>query len=152
MLQLRASIPGNMLTPLAAAFVHGSPEMRATRSAKDIKFSKNQNIYYIQGPRIFFFRHRCCCWSCCQICRYCCCFCCCLCFYHRFYGVVATVAAAEAAAVAAAPAAAPAAASVSEENDSWTLNIISFLVFAKLSFARTNDQKRRKNVQKTLKS
>ena len=46
------------------------------------------------------------------------------------------MAAAEAAAVAAAPAAAPAAASVSEEKDSWTLNIINVLVFGKLSFAR----------------
>ena len=41
--------------------------------------------------------------------------------------VVKTRAAAEAAAVAAAPAAAPAAASVSEEKNSWTLNVISFL-------------------------
>ena len=41
-----------------------------------------------------------------------------------------------AAAVAAAPAAAPAAASVSEEKDSWTLNIINVLVSGKLSFAR----------------
>ena len=46
--------------------------------------------------------------------------------------VVKTKAAAEAAAVAAAPAAAPAAASVSEEQNSWTLNIISFLVFVNL--------------------
>ena len=42
--------------------------------------------------------------------------------------VVKTKAAAEAAAVAAAPAAA----SVSEEKDSWTLNIINVLVFGKL--------------------
>ena len=47
------------------------------------------------------------------------------------------MAAAEAAAVAAAAvAAAPAAASVSEEKDSWTLNMINVLVFGKLSFAR----------------
>ena len=43
--------------------------------------------------------------------------------------VVKTKAAAEAAAVAAA---APAAASVSEERNSWTLNIIRFLVFVTL--------------------
>ena len=42
---------------------------------------------------------------------------------------VETKAAADAAAVAAAPAAAPAPASVSEEKDSWTLNIINVLVF-----------------------
>ena len=42
------------------------------------------------------------------------------------------MAAAEAAPVAAAPAAAPAAGSVSEEKDSWTLNIINVLVFGKL--------------------
>ena len=48
------------------------------------------------------------------------------------FTVVATVAAAEAAAVAAAVAAAPAAASVSEEKNSWTLNIIRFLVFVTL--------------------
>ena len=52
------------------------------------------------------------------------------------FTVVATVAAAEVAAVAAAPAAAPAGASVSEEKDSWTLNIINVLVFGKPSFAR----------------
>ena len=46
--------------------------------------------------------------------------------------VVKTKAAAEAAAVAAAVAAAPAAASVSEEKNSWTLNIIRFLVFVTL--------------------
>ena len=46
--------------------------------------------------------------------------------------VVKTRAAAEAAAVAAAVAAAPAAASVSEEKNSWTLNIIRFLVFVTL--------------------
>ena len=52
-----------------------------------------QKIYwkYLQGPNIFFFRHRCCCcWSCCYYCCYCCCYCCCFCccpcFYHRFYG------------------------------------------------------------------
>ena len=41
----------------------------------------------------------------------------------------------DAAAGAAAGAAATAAASVSEEKDSWTLNIINVLVFGKLSFA-----------------
>ena len=51
--------------------------------------------------------------------------------FTTVFTVVATVAAAEAAAAAAA-AAAPAAASGSEEKDSWTLNIIIFLVFAKL--------------------
>ena len=48
--------------------------------------------------------------------------------FTTVFTVVATVAAAEAAAVAAV-AAAPAAASVSEETDSWTLNIINVLVF-----------------------
>ena len=48
------------------------------------------------------------------------------------FTVVATVAAAEAAAVAAAPAAAPVAASVSEEKDSWTLNVMNVLAFGKL--------------------
>ena len=52
--------------------------------------------------------------------------------FTTVFTVVATVAAAEAAAVAAAPAAAPAAASVSEEKDSWTLNIINVLEFGKL--------------------
>ena len=52
--------------------------------------------------------------------------------FTTVFMVVATVAAAEAAAVAAAPAAAPAAASVSEEKDSWTLNITNVLVFGKL--------------------
>ena len=56
--------------------------------------------------------------------------------FTTVFTVVATMAAAEAAAVAAAVAAvvaaAPAAASVSEEQNSWTLNIISFLVFVNL--------------------
>ena len=52
--------------------------------------------------------------------------------FTTVFTVVATVAAAEAAAVAAAVAAAPAAASVSEEKNSWTLNIIRFLVFVTL--------------------
>ena len=52
--------------------------------------------------------------------------------FATVFTVVATVAAAEAAAVAAAVAAAPAAASVSEEKDSWTLNIMNGLVFGKL--------------------
>ena len=51
--------------------------------------------------------------------------------FTTVFTVVATVAAAEAAAVAAV-AAAPAAASVSEEKNSWTLNIIRFLVFVTL--------------------
>ena len=42
---------------------------------------KTTNLSY-SGSRIFFFRHRCCCWSCCWSC----CYCCCLCFYHCFYG------------------------------------------------------------------
>merc|ERR1712025_348019 len=50
--------------------------------------------------------------------------------------VVKIKAAAEAAAVAAAVAAAPAAASVSEEKNSWTLNIIKLLVFVTLIFHR----------------
>ena len=40
------------------------------------KATKNKKTYHIQGPRIFFFRHRCCCWSCCWSCCYCCCYCC----------------------------------------------------------------------------
>ena len=52
--------------------------------------------------------------------------------FTSVFTVVSTVAAAEAAAVAAAVAAAPAAASVSEEKNSWTLNIIRFLVFVTL--------------------
>ena len=56
--------------------------------------------------------------------------------FTTVFTVVATVAAAEAAAVAAAVAAAPAAASVSEEKNSWTLNIIRFLVFVTLFLHR----------------
>ena len=52
--------------------------------------------------------------------------------FTTVFTVVATVAAAEAAAVAAAPAAA----SVSEEKNSWTLNIIRFLVFVTLFLHR----------------
>ena len=51
--------------------------------------------------------------------------------FTTVFTVVATVAVAEA--TAAAP---PAAASVSEEKDSWTLNIINVLVFGKLNFSR----------------
>ena len=50
--------------------------------------------------------------------------------FTTVFTVVATVAAAEAAAVAAAVAAAPAAASVSEEKNSWSLNIIPQTVLA----------------------
>ena len=57
--------------------------------------------------------------------------------FTTVFTVVATVAAAGAAALAAAAvAAAPAAAYVSEEKDSWTLNVINVLVFGKSSFAR----------------
>ena len=52
--------------------------------------------------------------------------------FTTVFTVVATMAAAEAAAVAAAPAAA----SVSEEKNSWTLNIIRFLVFVTLFLHR----------------
>ena len=56
--------------------------------------------------------------------------------FTTVFTMVATVAAAESAAVAAAPAAAPAGASVSDEKNSWTLNIISFFCFCQFIFAR----------------